>query len=174
MRACEQERKTSIEAAALASASSMRRAELEDENAQLLDALIASKLQCAEIAQRYEEDRKKVWTMKRRLQRYATRVASLEVAETLRSQKFSPSRDRMIPPQQHSQYQQQQSVNVRQPMRVSDSTPQSTPVTTYSNRPPPAPSGASSGTRVSVAAEGATRQKSQNPPDTGDRYYRRT
>jgi len=127
-RACEQERSTSIGAAALASASAQRRAELEDENAQILESLINTKLQFAETAQRYEEDKKKVWTMKRRLQRYATRVASLEVAGTLRSQNFaSPNRSQSIAAAQLPLH-QQQPVQVRQPMQQSQSRLQAQPV----------------------------------------------
>lgn len=125
-RACEQERRTSVDAAALASASSLRRAELEDENAQLVEALINTKVSFAETAQRYEEDKKKVWTMKRRLQRYATRVASLEVAETLRSQNFaSPAGDTRPAQIPAPARQPQQTVPVRQPMQPNASAPQS-------------------------------------------------
>ena len=70
---------TSLEAATIASAASFRRAELENENSLLLDELINIKMKYASLNMEFDEEKKKVFSLKKRLQKYAERVATLEV-----------------------------------------------------------------------------------------------
>jgi hypothetical protein len=79
----EEEKQASLDAATVASAASYRQAELESENEELIEKLIEAKMECATVALECAEERRKLYTLKRRLQKYAERVASLEVSKTL-------------------------------------------------------------------------------------------
>lgn len=74
------ERIASIEAATAAATASYRRAELEEEAETLLADLIETKMKCANMALEVDDERKKVFVHRKRLQKYAERVAALEVS----------------------------------------------------------------------------------------------
>eukprot|EP01038_Epipyxis_sp_PR26KG_P005754 gene5754-7944_t len=68
------------EAATAAVQASMRRAELEMENDDILAELIEIKMKQADLALELDNERKKSFAMKKRLQSYAEQVANLEIA----------------------------------------------------------------------------------------------
>jgi len=79
-----EETQSAIAAATLATAASIRRAELEAETDGLLQELIETKMRCATLAEESDSQQKKMWILRRRLQWYAELVGSLEVAANLR------------------------------------------------------------------------------------------
>ena len=79
-----EETQSAIAAATLATAASIRRAELEAETDGLLQELIETKMRCATLAEESDSQQKKMWILRRRIQWYAELVGSLEVAANLR------------------------------------------------------------------------------------------
>ena len=75
----EEETMAALEASAVATSAAMRRAELQQENDELVEELIESKLLCAELSTQFHEERRRYFALRKRLQRYAQRVAELEV-----------------------------------------------------------------------------------------------
>lgn len=57
----------------------LRQAAVDEDNEDLIDELISTKINCANYASEFEEERRKNILNKRKLQKYAERVAALEV-----------------------------------------------------------------------------------------------
>lgn len=79
----EEERKGSIEAATVATAASLRRAELEEETDGMIEALIESKVLSADLALLLEEERNKNSILRRRMQRYAEKMGAMELSAVI-------------------------------------------------------------------------------------------
>jgi hypothetical protein len=75
----EDETMAALEASAVATSASLRRAELQVEADEMLQELIGSKLHCAELSSRLLEERKRYFGMRKRLQRYAQTLNQLEI-----------------------------------------------------------------------------------------------
>lgn len=87
----DEERQASIEAASAVAAAAYRRAELEDEIEWMLQDLISTKMNYANISLEFDEERKKCFQYRKRLLLYAERIASLEVTtESLRLSTAAP------------------------------------------------------------------------------------
>jgi hypothetical protein len=68
VKAKNEETQSAIQAATLATAASIRRAELEAETDGLLEELIETKMRCANLAEEADQLEKKNWLFRRRLQ----------------------------------------------------------------------------------------------------------
>ena len=79
-----EETQSAIAAATLATAASIRRAELEAETDGLLQELIETKMKCATFAEEADDHLKRNWILRRRLQWYAELIGSMEIAANLR------------------------------------------------------------------------------------------
>jgi hypothetical protein len=79
----EEERKASVEAATVAAAASLRRAELEEETDGMIQALIDAKMLSADLALQLEEEKNKNSVLRRRLQRYAERIGAMELSAVI-------------------------------------------------------------------------------------------
>jgi len=84
----------SLEAAGAATRSALRRAELEDETEGMIEALINSKILSADLSIEVDQERKKIHVLRRRLQKYAEKISTMELASlipfgTLESQKMT-------------------------------------------------------------------------------------
>jgi hypothetical protein len=92
----------SLEAAGAATRSALRRAELEDETEGMIEALINSKILSADLSIEVDQERKKIHVLRRRLQKYAERMAAMELASAVQgfkggsqgSQKMSSQKSR--------------------------------------------------------------------------------
>ena len=79
----EEERHASIEAATVAAAASLRRAELETEMDDMIHLLVESKVLSADLALQLEEEKKKNHVLRRRMQKYAEKMGAMELAAVI-------------------------------------------------------------------------------------------
>ena len=79
----EDERHASIEAATVAAAASLRRAELEAEMDDMIHLLVDSKVLSADLALQLEEEKKKNHVLRRRMQKYAEKMGAMELAAVI-------------------------------------------------------------------------------------------
>jgi hypothetical protein len=84
VKAKNEETQSAIAASTIATAASIRRAELELETDGLLQELIETKMRCANLAEDADQKEKKNWLLRRRLQWYAELIGSMEIAANLR------------------------------------------------------------------------------------------